>query len=882
MHDKYCPRCGKFHEHCRCTVDPCDNVPCGTPHNMNCEPSYRNSYQPNKVPSPPCPVVPPKVPPIHYVPGLSPYENMAHVIEHVRIVDGTVNSMIDRACGTYAKLERISREDGAYYYRPEVWREDGYYTEEGCPYQVIHKAACDRRGRPIDISLKLAYGNTTNSEITEDFFNASHQEIAQVLIPAADYTARADNPEGYTEGWTGLATYRGAPIPTDDKRGKFTVGFSQRGTLRIYDNSTPRAQLRRDGIRDAMGCAWPIIRSGVIEEAIIGAESGNEVANRQQQRCVMGQNRKTREVFILTCGGYDVPGMTSKACAEVLLSYGVDEAVELTLANNTTGMYKGFFLNVPPEAKVPESYAFWVISKKKEYRTRSNWEIGRLVQKWAYCMWLNKLNAIQIGLIWKEIEDIKDRLDQIEATLENHEDRLVTIEAQIVDIYEKIAALDERVTSLEARMTEVEDRVTSLEGRMTDAENRITLLEGRVTDLEGEIVRIDGELDDLREALAQEVLDRIAGDDALREQIEKEIADRIAAIADLQAQIDVHTEQITQLRMDLTALEATVQSHYELFTQLINDLRNDFTNLEQRQAALEAQMDSLDKAVTELIQAMAEIEIALNNLKVLVNQIATRVTELEEWRVEIDATIENHETRITALEEWKVTVDEAIEAINISITAINNTITEINNTITDIQATLENHEERITALEAIEIPSVIDQKIKYYEEGGTVTGAELPWGTPGEIGNTGVTSIVWTVICTASDLKVDIFLSMDISAVGPLPAVSGENNTFFRVTIPKEFRVWSDLGTFNVIPMIPQDNGSLVRRNHTVQNISASLSRSGTTLNPTMTVRCFPQFSNDDTSIYNGRYQCHWSYVPNYAIDGRERANLEEVEVITE
>nr|DAV78582.1 MAG TPA: Phosphodiester glycosidase [Caudoviricetes sp.] len=335
--------------------------------------------------------------------GMTTEEQIMHLNDKVDCMASTYNQVMSECYKTLHNLEEAAEENGAYYGAGEVWTEQGYYADESATYTLTHKAVVDRHGNPIRIGLHLAYDNTTNSKIEQDMFSASKVLYADKILVAQPKTAN---------GWYGNVIYRGAPIATHNDGTLYTVGFTKAGVMRVYQNGIDKEQMLRDTIENAMGCSGVLILNGQLTDDSYRANIPN--ATEQVARVVIGQNSDTREVIFLTCGNennVNRKGMTSKACAQILLQYGCDIAVELCEADSAGAMNKGQFMFVPDNNVVPTAYCYWYISRRCFYKNDYTREVAELMQNYGQVIWENFLTGGKLdNTIAKLNKEIADRI----------------------------------------------------------------------------------------------------------------------------------------------------------------------------------------------------------------------------------------------------------------------------------------------------------------------------------------------------------------------------------------------------------------------------------------------------------------------------------------
>lgn len=638
----------------------------------------------------PPPVFPPKpaMPPVPSVcEGASLYEAMNVLTDRVNTCIHTYNNVMAENYKTLHNLQRAAEENGAYYGPCEVWVEEGYYPDESATYHLIHKAVVDRRGEPIRMELHLAYGNTTNSQIEQDLFSASKVTFADKIVVA--------QPKG-ENGWYGRAIWKGCPIASSNSEELYTVGFTKSGHMRVYQNSVSVDQMLRDTIENAMGCSGVLIQNGQLCD-----DSWIEKIpqyDQQTERVIMGQNLDTKEVIFLVCGNEDNvhrKGITSKAAAKILLSYGVDVAVELCEGASAGAADKGSLMFVPEENKVPTAYCYWVISRKCFYRTDYERELAELIQNYGRCIWEGYLNKKNIEKVKAELDqEILDRIagdEKLQENIDKEEaarkeaDRILQenidketerakgeearIEGRLNDEIERATGEEQRIEGkLDEEIARAKSEEQRIEGKLDEEITRAKSEESRIeTKLDSEIERSTTEDKRLDDKIDQEIHDRTNEDARLHQEILTEQGERIAADKVLQGNINSEAETRAseddrisrefQTKLDAEAsarseADATLQGNIDaeasaradadtalgvridgLVTRIVT-IEANITNLQELTTKLQGQMTALDKTVTEIMNTIADIESAMNNLKVQVTNMNTTINQI------IDGTIE--------------------------------------------------------------------------------------------------------------------------------------------------------------------------------------------------------------------------------------------------
>ena len=643
----------------------------------------------------PCPPPMPPVPSV--VEGQDLYEAMNILGGRVNTCIQTYNAVMAENYKTLRNLQRAAEENGAYYDPCSVFVEEGWCADESAVYHLIHKKHIDSHGEPIRMQLHLAYGNTTNSGIKQNIFSASKVEYADkmlVAIPTAD------------NGWYGNAIWHGSPIPSAEAPTLYTVGFTRAGIMRVYHNSASIDQMLRDTIENAMGCSGVLIQNG----QLTGEAERQNIPDYKVQtsRVVIGQNMDTKEVIILTCGNendVDRKGMTSSACAKILLEYGCDLAVELCEGKGSGAIDKGQLMYTPDDLEEPNAQAYWFISRKCYYHNDYERELAELVQNYGACLWQGFLNKKAIKKVKAELDAEIDRAKNAEKTLQDNIDKEQSraeeaervlqenidkeqqrAEAEEDRLNKKIDAETERATSeeqrIEGRLNEEIERATTEEKRIDNKlDEEITRAKAEETRLDekinaetkraqGEELRLDNKIDEEthratneEERLHQEILteqgERISADKVLQTNINTEASTRADADSQLQANIDA---------------EATArQSEDAALRQLIKEE-------EVRAKTEESRLDEkIDTETTRATNRENEIE---SNLNKEIDRAKTKETEIS---TNLDTEIHNRETADENLHQEIQAVDGKLDALTIRVTECESDIVNLQTLTTTLQ-----------------------------------------------------------------------------------------------------------------------------------------------------------------------------------------------------
>lgn len=571
--------------------NPCNNCgSCGKPHHSHC---------------------PPPPPPIRPV-NINPCGD-THVWGRIRELEKKVNEavcgangVIERANCTINQLKCVSQENGAFYSDDEVSVENGYI--DGSTYYVVAKKACDKRGKPIRMELKLAYDNTTNSLIKQDAFSASQIEYAQIMVPALSVN---DN-----VGFYGLSRWRNAPIPSTSITGLYTIGFSKTGRMMVYNNTQDPAQLSRDSIENSMGSYGILVQGRTVTDESLR----NQIPMYDQRvgRVCIGQNYASQITYILACGGDDGGGMTSLTAANILQGYGCDVAVEVAQYVTSCALDKGQLLYAPDNNTIPETYAYWYITKKREYCSQFTYELAELMMKYGQCQWMNQLQGYDITSIKLQIEAILSRLNITESDF-------------------------------------------------TEVKKKIQELEAAVALLQQSDASLQGQINDLVDRLAKEITDRIAGENALQSEIDA-INSGIADLPSIRVTLNQHTGQIQDLQSRVAALES-----------LVSILNTNYGTMSGRLDAVEVQLAALDATVATYNQRLADIETALNTVKAdmstltaLVNTFDGRITDVENSVIQMESDVQELRTVVGTISDQITNIISTLNSHDERITVLEN------------------------------------------------------------------------------------------------------------------------------------------------------------------------------------------------------------------
>lgn len=459
--------------------NPCPPKPCCPTPPPPCGAPYPPPFQPQPCP-PPMPKPMPCVPPAPSVcQGMDLYEAMNGLTDRVNTCIATYNDVMANSYQALRNLEHAAEANGAYYGDCEVSTEQGYYADEGNTYCVTRKKVVDRFGEPIRMQLKLAYDNTTNSNLEQPIDDASMIECAQVIASC----------EVGETGWVGNCFYKGAPLPSVESGEGYCVAFTRNGTMRVYANAINQSQLLNDGVENSMSCVGRIIVDGEVKD---------EVAAAVAPIVAMGQNTVTKEVFFVSAGsdanqvkqGLTNRGLSSKACADILKGYGCDIAVVLSTGNNAMLLDRGENAFVP--STLPnqvKAKAFWYITRKAHYKNDYDRQLAELIQNYGqlrYTALLNQLSIlnlknyteaeisridIQLTEFLQQLEAFNVRLTEVESKYNALVERVDTVEADLGQVKQTINTLQQTVQNLIDIVNGMQNTIAKIQQTLTQMEN---------------------------------------------------------------------------------------------------------------------------------------------------------------------------------------------------------------------------------------------------------------------------------------------------------------------------------------------------------------------------------------------------------------------------
>lgn len=431
--------------------------------------------------------LPPPIPPVRYVPGMNVQDQLCNMADRVNTSIHRWNE-IQAEC--YAALNRVvgAATASPVYYGDEVRCEPGFDPESGCNYTVVFAKKCDCAGKPIKLRLATAYNSLTNSGALEDISTVSFQTSAQVAISAIPFDKNT---------WEGPVIVAGTPGSGTENENVSILGLTCNGVMRVLPGDTTNKQLCQYKIENAIGPVIEIVRDGA------GIGQGDVRGSVQ----AIGYRSCDGMRIFLSCGCVEEPGMSIKHVTDVMVKYGCTTAAitsfepsDSTAINHAGMTYIGGLTDVTIDYKMPKGAAFWYIAKPMCNKSGFEQDIANTQQYLG--MFDSELKNIMGGITGVDLKDMA-------GTVEEHTKHLEEIDGKIVEL-----------------TTQVEN-----------VRNDLSSLQNRV--------------DGIASDLAQEVSDRIVGDNDLSRRISEEEEARIAADEALQQAVDSEAERRASMDQNL-------------------------------------------------------------------------------------------------------------------------------------------------------------------------------------------------------------------------------------------------------------------------------------------------------------------------------------------
>lgn len=442
-----------------------------------------------------CVPLPPPIPPVRYVPGMNVQDQLCNMADRVNTSIHRWNE-IQAEC--YAALNKVvgAAIASPVYYGEEVRCEPGYDPDSGCNYTVVFAKKCDCAGKPIKLKLATAYISLTNSGALEDISTVSFQTSAQVAISAIPYDKNT---------WEGPVIAGGTPGAGTENENGSILGFTYNGVMRILPGDTTNKQLCQYKIENAIGPVIEIVRDGA------GVGQGDVRGSVQ----AIGYRSCDGMRIFLSCGCVEEPGMSIKHVTDVMVKYGCTTAAitsfepsDSTALNHAGMTYIGSLTDITIDYKMPKGAAFWYIAKPMCNKSGFEQDIANTQQYLG--MFDSELKNIMGGLNGVDLKDIA-------GTVEEHTKHLEEVDSKIVDLTTQVESVRNDLNSLQNRV------------------------DGIASDLAQEVNdRINGD-NDLSRRISEEEDARIAADEALQQAVDSEAESRNSMDQNLQQQINTLT-----------------------------------------------------------------------------------------------------------------------------------------------------------------------------------------------------------------------------------------------------------------------------------------------------------------------------------------------------
>lgn len=436
--------------------------------------------------------LPPPIPPVRYVPGMNVQDQLCNMADRVNTSIHRWNE-IQAEC--YAALNRVvgAATASPVYYGDEVRCEPGFDPESGCNYTVVFAKKCDCAGKPIKLRLATAYNSLTNSGALEDISTVSFQTSAQVAISAIPFDKNT---------WEGPVIVAGTPGSGTENENVSILGLTCNGVMRVLPGDTTNKQLCQHKIENAIGPVIEIVRDGS------GVGQGDVRGSVQ----AIGYRSCDGMRIFLSCGCVEEPGMSIKHVTDVMVKYGCTTAAitsfepsDSTAINHAGMTYIGGLTDVTIDYKMPKGAAFWYIAKPMCNKSGFEQDIANTQQYLG--MFDSELKNIMGDLTGVDLKDMA-------GTVEEHTKHLEEIDGKIVEL------------------------TTQVENVRNDLSSLQNIVDGIASDLAQEVSdRIDGD-NDLSIRISEEEDARTAADETLQQAVDSEAERRASMDQNLQQQIN--------------------------------------------------------------------------------------------------------------------------------------------------------------------------------------------------------------------------------------------------------------------------------------------------------------------------------------------------------
>ena len=255
-----------------------------------------------------------------------------------------------------------------------------------------------------------------------------------------------------------------------------------------------------------------------------------------------------------------------------------------------------------------------------------------------YLLFKDDLKKYDVNMFLIEMEDIKNRLSDLDKNLE-----IATSDMNSSN--EEFANIKKQYTKLEADLEEINNSIEAKKTMSTDTVLKIEKLEGRILVLKEQINSAKNN--------------------------EEFIATRVNAISSDIAQKEKNLTELCKEKDDNeNVIQETIKSQSEITTD-ISVIKEEIENFDKEIAEHKAE-------IIEILNSKSMIKSKLQRCDTLLEQINIRKSQLNQKLIEFQSEKENQESKI---EELKAELDK----VNYSIDELNKTVSEYRNDLNDLR-----------------------------------------------------------------------------------------------------------------------------------------------------------------------------------------------------
>ena len=534
-----------------------------------------------------------------YVPGYNLEQQLNYINDKLDCYMQTYEQVMANCYKTLHDLETTAELNGSYFANCEVNTQEGYNTEQSAIYKIIQIDPCDKNGRSIKMKLNFAYNNTTNSKIEQSIFGASKAVSADKMFIAQPMMEN---------GWYGHVIQQGQLMPSDQTQTTlYTFGFTKHGTMKVYSNAIDVQQLFNDGIENSIGCCAQIIING----ALSGEYSTAPNYNTQTSRICVGQNYQNKKTYILICdvrNDENHKGLTTEECANILLGYGCNVAVEVNEGNSVFALDKGY-----PMVDCTENtngYCFWYITKAPEFTNTLQAEIVTLYQQQGQCAYDYCLSKKKITGIETDIDSLQDSINTINTSIDNINNNIEQLQTDIDNINTNIDAINGNITNIKGDISEINSAIDGINSNLSEITGRVKTCEDNISTLQTNYT-----------ALQQ-----------LVNNINTTVNNHTGSIVTLQGQVGNLQTSLTAVQSQLTSMDNTVSTIIQTIATIeetLNEIKTSITNVQSRVATLESDNTTNKANIAQLQSDVSSLNDSVSDLDSKLVSIGNRVNTLE-------------------------------------------------------------------------------------------------------------------------------------------------------------------------------------------------------------------------------------------------------------